>query len=72
MFGVKAYARSCGILGSGKDGDCIQQESGSLGEAFVCFCTSDKCNHASTIFDGSSCFSAMAILWLYKLFAHLT
>merc|ERR1712096_338592 len=70
VVGTKATARSCGILGDGKDGDCIKQEDGRLGKSTVCFCTRDLCNNAPTSFNKSTFFSATVMLVLCHVFVY--
>lgn len=66
MYQTKAYARSCGVLeDNAEDGDCVlmhdQDIFSGIGEAMVCYCTTDLCNHASLVSSGTSYLSAVII-----------
>ena len=73
MYQTKAYARSCGVLeGDAKDGDCVgkngeEMEEGDVGEAFVCFCTTDLCNKASGLISSSSYVYLVIPLLIYQV-----
>ncbi len=72
MYQVKAYARSCGVLeDDAEDGDCVlmndQDIFSGVGDSMVCFCTTDLCNHASTIFSSSAYFYALTLFLLHML-----
>ena len=54
------------MLGGGRDGDCVIQESGSLGQANVCYCTDNACNAGHGRFDNfSSSVNLLIALFLY-------
>ena len=74
MYQTKAYARSCGVLeDNAEDGDCVlmndQDIFSGVGEAMVCYCTTDLCNHAATISSGTTYLHAV-ILFLVAHFVY--